>query len=277
MFRRTLLACLIVTLLQALAAAASPPNPKDSHIRSSSSSAGSGAALAGPLRELLVRNLPTPLYEASWDWGRTARVTTGIKWTGTGFNAHPHAVKEDKNDGTWRKVRIAAENVPGDLVLELRNIQHPEPGRTTFEVFLALDGRIEYEQQQWKAGIRLYSGRVRARLRIQLVLTCELISRLEWQGQFSPDAIFRLHVERAHLTYRDLIVEHIAGVGGDAARLLGEAVQRGIHHWYPSLERNLLAKANAAIEKAADTKEIRIGLRSLLNRKESSPAQTSGR
>jgi hypothetical protein len=225
------------------------------------------------LRELLVRNLPSPLYEGSWGWGRTARVTTGIKRTGTGL----HAKKEDRNDGTWRKVRITAANVPSGLVLELRNLQHPEPGRTTFELFFALDARVEFEQQKWKAGVRLYSGSVRARLRIQLALDCELISRLEWQGRLSPDAVFRLHVERSHLTYRDLVVEHLAGVGGDAARLLGEALQRGIRHWHPSLERKLLAKANAAIEKAADTKEIRIGLGALLQQKDSLPAPSSRR
>jgi hypothetical protein len=243
-----LLACLLVRMLEAPA-----PAP-----------ASNAAPLAGPLRELLVRNLPSPLYEGSWGWGRTARVPTGIKWTGSGFHTRAHAKKEERNDGTWRKVRITAENVPSGLVLELRNIQHPEPGRTTFEVFLALDARVAFEQQKWKAGVRLYSGSARARLRLQLALECEWISRLEWQTQLSPDAVFRLHVERSHLTYRDLVVEHIAGVGGDAARLLGEALQRALHHWHPSVEQKLLAKANAAIEKAADTKEIRIGLGALL-------------
>jgi hypothetical protein len=76
--------------------------------------------------------------------------------------------------------------------------------------------------------------------------------------------IFRLHAVRSDLTYSHLVVEHILGVGGDLAKLLGEAIQHGIHRWRPSLERNLLNKANAAIEKAADTKEIRIGLGSLL-------------
>jgi hypothetical protein len=33
-----------------------------------------------------------------------------------------------------------------------------------------------------------------------------------------------------------------------------------MHQWHPSFERDLLAKADAAIVKAGDTKEIRIGL-----------------
>ena len=37
--------------------------------------------------------------------------------------------------------------------------------------------------------------------------------------------------------------------------------------WHPSLERDLLAHANAAIEKAADTKDVRISLHDLLKKK----------
>src|SRR5207245_3582421 len=147
-------------------------------------------ALAGPLRELLVQNLPTPLYEASWDWGRTARVTTGIKWTGKALNGHPQANEGDRNDGTWRRVRVTAENLPGGLVFELTNIQHPEPERTTFDIFLAFDSRVEYEQQKWKAGIRLYSGTARARLRLHIALNCELVTRLEWNNKIAPEAVF---------------------------------------------------------------------------------------
>jgi hypothetical protein len=246
-----------VSLILAASPAPADSVPKDDiKSRLSNSASNNTAALAGSLRELLLRNLPTPLYEASFGWGHTAKVK--------GFHLRPHAKQEEKNDGTWKKVRITAENLPGSLVLELRNVQHSEPGRATFTLFLAFDARVDFEQQKWKAGLRLYSGSARARLQIQLTLDCELLTRLEWKGSFAPDVIFRVHVVRSDLTYRHLVVEHILGVGGDAAKLLGEAIQHGIHQWRPSLERNLLNKANAAIEKAADTNEVRMGLSSLL-------------
>jgi hypothetical protein len=256
-----LLACLFMMLPGGVAAA----GPVDGNDNSSGSQppGGSGAALAEPLRELLMRNLPTPLYEANPGWGHTAKTTTRVHWTGSGLHVHPHAKKDERNDGVWRKVRVTAENLPRSLILELRNIQHPEPGRTSFEVLLAFDARVEYEQQKWKAGVRLYSGSARARLRVQLALDCELITRLEWGSKIAPEAVFRLHVVRSNLSYSHVVVEHIAGVGGEAAKLIGEAIERGMHQWRPSLERNLLLKANAAIEKAADTKEVRIGLGSL--------------
>jgi hypothetical protein len=153
--------------------------------------------------------------------------------------------------------------VPAGLVFELRNLQHPQPDRTTFEILLGLDAHVEYEQQKWKAGVRLYSGSARARLRLNLTMNCELVQRLQWQAKLAPDVVVRLRMTQANLTYSNLVVEHLAGVGGEAAKLLGEAIQRGIHHWHPSVERNLLTKANAALEKAADRKEVRIGLGSV--------------
>jgi hypothetical protein len=253
MLSQILSVCLI--LIQAGAPGAAGPAPDDE---------AKPSPLAGPLRELLVRNMPTPLYEGSPGWGHTANVATGIEWAGKGLHVRPRVKKEDRNDGTWRKVRITAEDLPRSTVLEVRNIQHPEPGRTTFEVFMAFDARVDYEQQKWMAGVRLYSGSARARFRLLLTLQCELLTRLEWKGSLSPDAVFRLRVVQSNLGYSNLVVEHIAGVGGDTAKLIGEAIQRGIRRWRPSVERNLLAKANAAIERTADTKELRLGLGSLL-------------
>src|SRR5260370_13628595 len=88
---------------------------------------------------------------------------------------------------------------------------------------------------------------------------------MELKNGIIPEMVFRARVVRANVGYDRLTVEHIAGVGGDAAKLLGEAIQQGLRQWHPSLERDLIAKANAAIEKAADTKEVRVNLKQLVN------------
>ena len=51
------------------------------------------------------------------------------------------------------------------------------------------------------------------------------------------------------------------------ALLIGQAVHRRMERWRPSIERDLLAKANDAIVKAADTREIRVGFSGLLKAK----------
>jgi hypothetical protein len=99
------------------------------------------------------------------------------------------------------------------------------------------------------------------------VLDCENTIRTEPGKSFIPDVIFRLRVTKATVWYEDLKFERLAGIGGDVGPVLGEAVHDAINRWRPSLERDLLAKANAAIVKAADTKEVRLSLGGLFDAK----------
>jgi hypothetical protein len=48
---------------------------------------------------------------------------------------------------------------------------------------------------------------------------------------------------------------------------MGEVALRNVKRFSPTLESDLLSKANTAIEKAADTKEVRVSLHDLLKKK----------
>jgi hypothetical protein len=238
-----------------------PPNP------ATLLSPASTDALAGALRGYLVNNVPGVLYEGNRGWGHTKSVARGVKWTGKGLSVHPHLQYAEKNDGDWRKVRVAAPKLADTLVFDIRNLQSPETGRLTFDVFVAFDAAVEYEHQKWDFGIRLLSTSARARLRAKATINCEVTTRLEKGGGLLPDAVFRLKVTGAHLGYDNLVVEHVAGVGGEAAKLIGDAVKKGLDQWHPSLERELLAKADAALVKAGDLKEVRVSLAGLFDGK----------
>jgi len=101
-----------------------------------------------------------------------------------------------------------------------------------------------------------------------VLLSCIANTRVEKTALFIPDVVFRLRVVKANVMYDNRVVEHAYGVGGELAKLMGDAVKAGIREWKPELERNLLAKANAAIVKAGDTREIRLGLSGIVGGKE---------
>jgi hypothetical protein len=204
----------------------------------------SSDALAGNLRGFLVRSLPNPLFEDHKHWDLRKQGPLG-NW---------------QKDGQWYRVRVQVVNPADSLVLDLRDVQTPEPGRKTFTLFLCFDATVEVERQHWAMGLRLYSGSTRARMRMKATLNCEAISRTESKGKVLPDLVLRLRVVRSDLRYDNLVVEHTAGVGGEAAKLLGDLVVRGVRELKPSLERELLRKANAAVVKAGDTKEVRISV-----------------
>jgi hypothetical protein len=229
--------------------------------------ANSADAVAGALRTYLIHSLPTVLYEKSPGWGQTKAVATGLKWSGKGLDIRAHVMHAERNDGKWRKIQVTAPNLANTLTVTIQNIQQPDRERTTFDLTLAVDVRVDYEVQDWKAGVRLYSGNARARLRVKLVLACEASSRVEWSKGSLPEVVFRLRIVKANTSYEHFVLEHVAGVGGDAAKLIGDAVRQGIHKWHPSIEQNLLSRANGAIEKAGDSKEIHVGLGTLMKTK----------
>lgn len=224
---------------------------------------GTTDALAGSLRGYLVRAMPEPLYETAPRWGETRPGADGLKWRGL----RPEVQYRPRNHGKWRRLRVHAVNPADTLIFDIRNLRQAEPGRITFDVYLAFDARMEYEQQNWRNGIRIWSGGARARFRARAMLACEIAFRIESSDLLLPAAVVRLRVVQANTSYDRLVVEHINGIGGEAAELIGDALHGGLNRWHPSLERDLLAKANAAIEKSADTKEVRVSLEALLKKK----------
>jgi hypothetical protein len=227
---------------------------------------GTSDALAGSLRGYLVRSLPEPLYERSAGWGRRVPAPNGIKWNGKLLPLRPEITHTEKNQGVWRKARVTAINPADSLVFDLRDLRNPDAGRMTFSAFIAFDARLEYTRQRWASGVKLSDGSMRARFRVKMTLDCEATARLEPNGLLLPEAVFRLRVVDAKVQVENFVVEHVAGLGGEAAKLIGDTVKGGLEQWHPSLERELLDRAQAAIVKSGDTKEVRLSLAKLLNK-----------
>lgn len=217
------------------------------------------SALAATLRPVILSNMPHPLYEKVDNWGHQSMSFSRIKWRGL----RPRVIETLHNDGTWRKMRITARNPHSTLEIKLSGLKPTGRDRQTFQAYLAMMVTVHFDQQVWESGVRLYSGDVRARVLIKAALDCENTIRFEYKNKkdlLPETTIFRLRVLKANVGYDDLVVEHIAGIGGTGAKLIGEAVHGAIKEFKPSLERELIAKANAAIVKVADTREVRISL-----------------
>jgi len=250
---RSLFALLLLPF--ATTACAAPPAP-------------TAEELARTFRNLILPNLPNPLVEQIDNWGHQELVIVGIKWEKKGILLKPEPLRKLHNDGVWRKLNATALNPEKTLDLRVKDVVIPEPGRLTFAMTVQMPVNIKFEQQLWRKGVRIYSGETRARCMVILHLSCESTSRFEKKpGALLPDLVMRLRVKEARMNYYDLTVEHTAGVGGDLAKLFGEGVIETVKAFKPNFEKHLLEKANAAIVKAGDTKEVRLGLGSLLSDK----------
>lgn len=224
-------------------------------------------ALSSNLRNLLLQVLPSPLYVDNSHWGQQKEVQDGVQWKGKGLNVHPEPRMKLKNHGIWWKVSVTSPTLKDSFVFQLRDVQTPETGRLLFTAMIAFDVNVDYTREKWDEGLRLYSATVRGRMRVAMNLQCEATSRIEKKSGLLPDMVFRLHVVKADCDFDKFVVEHIGGVGGSMAKLMGDAARRGLKRWHPSFEQHLREKADAAIVKAADTKELRLSLSKLLGDK----------
>jgi hypothetical protein len=256
----------LLTLAPVSAQVSQPPAPNPTPSAAAmSATQPSTEVLSGALRGLLVQFLPGTLYDRSPGWGNTVRVANGLKWSGDGQNRHQEVQYQPKNDGTWRKIKVTADNLASSLILSINDVKIDAANRVTFTLAAWFDVRVHFEQQRWRSGVRLYSTSAQARLRVKLQLECEAATSLETSGALLPTLVLRLRVLDSKVGYDHLVFEHLAGMGGTGARWLGELVRGTVHELRPSLERKLLDRANAAILKAGDTREVRLGLGGFLN------------
>ena len=240
-----------------VAPAAPPAAPPAAQLPTDASSL---EGLSATLRRVIIDTMPKTLYEGHDNWGHTRNFTV-VEWKGHGLRTHPEVVRKAKNDSTWKKIRLVPRYL-GDLEFRLSDLRQG-PEMMTFKAFLAFAAGVEYDHQVWQAGLRLYGGSMQARLRLRLAMDCENLIRLDTSKSLIPDMVFRLRATRADVGYDHLVVEHIGGIGGDAARLWGEAFRATLKHFRPDLEHDLLRRANDAIVRAADTKEVRLSFEKL--------------
>jgi hypothetical protein len=68
-----------------------------------------------------------------------------------------------------------------------------------------------------------------------------------------------------------LVIDHTAGLNGEAAKAIGDVAIGIVKAIKPNLEKDLLEKADAAIVKAAQKKELTLTLDKLLATKKKVP------
>jgi hypothetical protein len=224
-------------------------------------------ALAKVLRDLLVKNLPDPLSKANQNWDHQKAITV-IHRHREGLRVWSEPVQEMVNDGVWRRYETRIPD-PAKIVLAVTELTFPEEGKVLATVgVIAERVDVKFEQQVWRNSVRLYGGETRAHCKGSLLLTVEVTSKTEFKkGAFLPEVTLKVKATEAHLGYEDVVVDHTAGLDGEAAKALGDVAIRTVKAVKPDLEGDLLTKANAAIVKAAGSRELRVALDSLLKKK----------
>ncbi len=218
------------------------------------------------VRDQLIKHMSKPLVETHENWDKQREVTVGVKL----HHYRLETQRDLRNDGHWHRLKIAARDPENTMMLSLSNMVSAESGRMMFDATISTLVELNFEQQLWKSGTRLLSTETRARATAGVRLQCEATNRFEFKpGTVVPELVLRFRVTHADVFVDRIVVERTLGMNGLPARTIGETVQKLVKRLFqPDLERQLLDRANEAVLKAADTKEIRIGFQKLFPMKQ---------
>jgi hypothetical protein len=253
---------LAATLLSAQPPGAPMPRPK-----AKKTDLVEAAALTKVLRDLARKHIPDPLSKSNRNWGKQKAVTV-IHRHRDGLRVWSEAVQELRNDGHWKRTTVRLPE-PGKLAIAVTELTHPEPGKMLATVAMVAERvDLRFEQQLWRNGLRIYGGESRAHCKGGLLIKAEVISKTEFKkGSILPEVTLKLRVTDADLFYEKLVVDHTAGLDGDAARFIGEVLIDLVKTFKPDIEKELREKAEAAVVKAVGIREFRLALDQLLKPK----------
>lgn len=221
------------------------------------------ASFQRALEKAVFTALPTPLYEGSDHWGDKKKSVNGMKWT-----PKPELQYADKNHGTWRKYRVTLDQPAQDhLKLKVNDVKSLGNNSLSFQIKVDTDVQFDVEQQNWQSGIKVFGGSARGSVTVKMAITCKSKLSIEPGANFLPMIKYRLHVIDAKAGYDHLVFSHVPGLGGSAAKIIGNWTVDAVNQLKPSLERKLIEKLTEKLKKAADTKEIQVSLSGIERKK----------
>jgi hypothetical protein len=223
------------------------------------------AAISRLMRDMALKHMPDPLLKANHNWGKQKEFAVGRVMLRNPNRVGPEMPRELFNDGLWRRFTITARDPAETFGIGITELVRPADDTLLVTINVAMDINFRMEQQLWKRGLQLYSGETRGHCKGGVQLKATVSHKLEFKpGSLVPDVILKITTTDAKLFYDKLVIEHTAGLDGADAQAVADWVLDLVKKIKPDLEKELLEKGNAAIVKAAGTKEIKLQLDKLI-------------
>ena len=189
-------------------------------------------------------------YERSIDWGRTKRITTGLRSSGNFFEFDIHRRKTEVNHGVWTKYRVTLVEPDKNLVVQIRNLRSIGPGRFGLTFFVSAKLHGWARAKVYDRGIHIIALEAAADTRVHLSLDGEVSLESVRTASFLPGIAIRPHITDARLKLDDFRLKRISDLRGSLARELGDGLRHLIEDELTGPK--LVEKLNRSIDKRRD-------------------------
>jgi hypothetical protein len=227
-------------------------------------------ALASLLAGLVTDAIPRE-YEKKQDWGRTKRITTGLRADGNGLDFRIHRRKTQVNHGTWKHYKVRLVNPDEHLEVRIENLRSLEAGRIGLTLYLR--GKLHGWAQTriYNRGLHIITLTAEGDTTLRLWVDCEISMKLAPSLRIPGVSVEPL-VTGARLELDDFDLDRLSKVSGELAHELGEGLSHVIEETLDG--PTLVAKLNRAIDKKRDRLQISPSVLSHLPAFVGSPARS---
>ncbi len=193
--------------------------------------------LATLVREVIPRD-----YEKSEDWGKTKRITTGVKVHSWDFSRR----KKEVPHGNWKKYRVELIDPDQRLAVAVRNLRPLEEGAgAAMTLDLATPLRGWAQTRSYNRGLHLLTLTAEADLEVAISIDCEVRAKMTPKG-FALDP----KVTQSRLELKKFDMHRLGELGHDLAEPLGKGIKSLVEDELDG--PSLTAKLNRAIDKKRD-------------------------
>ncbi len=197
----------------------------------------------------LIRDAIPDKYAREKDWGRTKRITTGLRAEGSGLRWRLTRRKKHVPHGVWKRYRVSLIEPEQNLRLRIENLRNVGPGRAAMSLLLSTKLHGWAQAKIYNRGIHVVAITGEADTRVDLKLDCEVAIRME-SNELLPDIVVEPVVHDARVKLHGFRLQRLGELRGPVAKELSSGLRRIIED---ELEpRKLTRKLNRAIDKKRD-------------------------
>jgi hypothetical protein len=186
-------------------------------------------------------------FKGSKDWGKTTKVTSGVRSYGNFFDFDIHRKTSRVNDGVWKKYRLTLVEPEKNLTVRVDNLRSIDSGKYALTLFVAAKVHGWARGTVYESGVHLISLEAEGDTSIRLWIDAEVGVESVTSSTFIPGVELQPIVTGAKLKFDDFRLTRISDVRGAVAHELGNLLKDELQKQLSGPK--LVAKLNRSLAK----------------------------
>jgi hypothetical protein len=182
--------------------------------------------MVAPLLTPLIADAVPREFEGQKDWGKTAKIISGLHSNGNFFKFDIHRETTEVNDGVWKKYRITLVEPEKNLQIRIENMHRLESGKYALTLFVAAKMHAWARAVVYEHGVHIISLEAEGDTSIRLWTDAEVAVETVKSSTFIPGVQLTPVVTDAKLKFDDFKLQRISDLHGKIANELGDLLRK---------------------------------------------------